>query len=44
MLRQQLATQAQFNNVNSNIAEISCNCLKRPPFYPYGCTPCPAAV
>ena len=43
MLRQQLATQAQFNTVNSNIAEVSCNCLKRPPVYPYVCTPCPAS-
>jgi len=44
MLRQQLATQAQFNTVNANIAQVSCECLKRPPFYPYGCTPCPATT
>ena len=41
LLRQQLITQAQFNTVNNSIADVSCNCLKRPPFYPYGCTPCP---
>ena len=42
MLRQQLTTQAQFNTVNSNIAEVQATALKVPPFYPYGCTPCPA--
>lgn len=44
MLRQQLITQAQFNTTNASIAELGCNCLKRPPFYPYGCTPCPATA
>ena len=42
MLQQQLINQNQFNQINTNIAELSCNCLKKPPFYPYGCTPCPA--
>lgn len=44
LLRQQLINQNQFNAINSNLAELSCNCLKRPPFYPYGCTPCPASA
>lgn len=42
LLRQQLISQGQFNATNAEIAKIQCECLKRPPFYPYGCTPCPA--
>lgn len=41
MLRQQLVTQGQFNDTNARLAQISCECLKRPPVYPYVCTPCP---
>ncbi len=39
MLKNQ--TNAQFCATNASIAKIECECLKRPPFYPYGCTPCP---
>ena len=43
MLRQQLVTQSQFATTNASIAQLGCQCLKNPPFYPYGCTPCPVS-
>ena len=42
LLRQQLVSQNQFNELSRQIASVDCNCLKRPPVYPYVCTPCPA--
>lgn len=42
LLKQQLITQQQFNQTNASIAQLGCECLKRPPVYPYVCTPCPA--
>ena len=44
MLKQQLANQYQFNTINTNIASLASTALKTPPFYPYGCTPCPATT
>lgn len=42
ILRQQLFNQNQFNELSRQIASVDCNCLKKPPFWPVGCTPCPA--
>lgn len=42
-LKGQIYADARFNALERQIEGGFCQTIKRPPFYPYGCTPCNAA-
>lgn len=42
MLKGQMYNDSRFNAIERQIEAGFCQTVKRPPFYPYGCTPCSA--
>ena len=42
MLKGQMYNDARFNAIERQIESGFCQTVKRPPFYPYGCSPCSA--
>ena len=42
MLKGQMYNDARFNALERQIESGFCQTVKRPPFFPYGCTPCSA--
>ena len=39
-LKTQIHNDNRFNSIEQQLAAIECHSLKRPPFYPMGCSPC----
>ena len=44
MLKGQMYNDARFNAIERQIEAGFCQTVKRPPFYPYGCSPCSATA